>query len=365
MSADVLTLRARIAFPGFELEVAEELELGNVTAVFGPSGSGKSTLLRLIAGFEKPREGRIAMGDATWFDDARRIDVPAHRRPVGYVFQDSRLFPHLTVRGNLEYADRRSRRRPERYTLAETVEALGLRDLLHRRVSTLSGGEQRRVALARTLLTRPDLLLLDEPLTGLDRARKQEILPYLEQLPCFGMRTLYVSHDVEEIGRLAENVVVLAHGRVRSRGPAAEVIGSLNPGPATGYFDVSSLLQGRVVGHDARLRLTRIDVGGDTVSVPAEGRLRPGEAVRLRVLARDVALATRRPEAISIRNVLQGTVASIAADDESAHADVTVELKSARLRATLTRAAVEALGLSVGTPVFALVKSMSFEDRLP
>lgn len=365
MSADVLTLRARIAFPGFDLDVAEELHLGGVTAVFGPSGSGKSTLLRLIAGFERPGAGLIALGGTTWFDDRSGIDVPAHERPVGYMFQDGRLFPHLSVRGNLEYADRRSRARRARYTLSDTVEVFGLGELLQRRVGTLSGGERQRVALARTLLTRPDLLLLDEPLAGLDRARKHEILPYLEQLQRhFGTHVVYVSHDLDEVGRLAEHVIVLARGRARARGPAAEVIGSLDPGPATGDFEVSSLLHGVVAGHDLRLHLTRIDVGEDTVTVPADLRLRPGETARLRVLARDVALATRRPDGISIRNVLPGTVAAVACDDASAHADVTVELRSGRLRATLTRAAVEALELTTGKPVFALVKSMSFEDRL-
>lgn len=342
--------------------MAEELRLDGSTAVFGPSGGGKSTLLRLIAGFETPDAGRIAMDGGVWFDGTAGIDVPPYRRPVGYMFQDGRLFAHLTVGGNLEYADKRSSAVPQRYALSDVVDAFSLGSLLPRRIDALSGGERQRVALARTILTRPKLLLLDEPLAALDRSRKNEILPYLENLPRrFGIPSLYVSHDLDEVSRLADKVLVLAGGRVLNYGPAVDVIGSLDLEPITGSFEAGSLVEGRVSGHDARLKLTHIEVGGAAISMPLNERLSPGDAARLRIRARDVAVATTRPAGISIRNILPGHIAEIGSQPETTYAAVVIDLGSARLRARLTRASVEDLGLVTGMPVFALVKSVSFE----
>ena len=190
------------------------------------------------------------------------------------MFQDGRLFGHLSVFGNLAFADKRSRMTPEPYSLDEVVEAFALRPLLQRRINGLSGGERQRVALARTILTRPDLLLLDEPLAAIDRARKNEILPYLENLPArFGVPTLYVSHDIDEVSRLADNILVLADGRIRNYGPAVDLIGGLGAEPLVGSFEASSILVGRVTGHDVRLQLTHIELGRDSISVPFNDRL--------------------------------------------------------------------------------------------
>jgi molybdate transport system ATP-binding protein len=365
MPAEPLTLRARLAFEDFGLEVAEELSLSGITALFGPNGSGKSTLLRTIAGFEKPRSGRIALGGEVWFDSKAGIDLAAWRRPVGFMFQDGRLFEHLTVAGNLAYADRRSRSRPAAFGREEIIGALDLQPLLERRIGSLSGGERQRVALGRTILTRPRLLLLDEPLSALDRERKVEILPYIERLPSrFRLPAIYVSHAVEEVVRLAGQVLVLAGGRVRAHGSAASVIERLDLQSITGHFEAGSLLEARVTGHDRRLALTHVEVGGEPMVMPMVERLPEGERIRLRIRARDVAVATRRPEGISIRNVLPATVGEIAPEPETAMAEVFLMLPGGRIRARLTRASVEDLRLSEGMQVYALIKTVSFDRRL-
>lgn len=362
MSAEVLSLDIRLAFGDFELRVEEDIHTSGVTAIFGPSGSGKSTLLRTIAGFETPDAGRIVCGTDTWFDTDARINVPPHRRPVGFMFQDTRLFAHLDVAGNLDFAAKRKRRHNSRVERADVVAALDLESLLRRRIGSLSGGERQRVALARTLISGPRLLLLDEPLTALDRERKAEILPYLETLPRhFGIPTLYVSHDVDEIAELAERALVLAAGRTRLHGTIAEAIDSLDLQTLAGRFDAGALVEGRIAGHDTRLKITRVDLGGDDLTLPLVRHLEPGDPIRLRVRARDVALAIRKPEGLSIRNILPGTLATITVDASTGFVDATVATRGARIRARLTLAAAEDLNLAEGMPVYVLVKSVTFE----
>lgn len=363
MTGKPLSIRVAAMFGGFSLDVDEKLGPSGCTAVFGPSGGGKTTLLRLIAGFARPRAGRIAFGDDVWFDAAAHRETPAHRRPVGFLFQDARLFEHLSVEGNIGYADARSARAASAYGVDDVIDALDLEPLLDRRPQTLSGGERQRAALARTLMTRPKLLLLDEPLAALDRSRKSDILPYLEDLPRrFGLRTIYVSHDVDEVARLADDILVLDAGRVVLRGGAAHVIESLGAGG--GDYETSALIEGAVARHDVEHRLTYALIDGVEIAIPLVDRLAPGTAVRLRVRARDVALATERPQRISIRNVLPGVVADITETGDAPSVIVAVALGGARVLASVTRAAVADLDLAPGAPVFALIKSASFEGRV-
>lgn len=364
MSADTLHLQASLAVAGFSLAVDEQIDLDGVTAVFGPSGSGKSTLLRVIAGFATPSAGRIAFAGQVWFDSREGINLAPHRRPVGFMFQDARLFAHLDVAGNLAFAERRIRRTLPGFERQAVVAALDLEDLLARPVADLSGGERQRVALARTLLSAPRLLLLDEPLAALDRARKAEILPYLETLPRqFRLPTLYVSHDIDEVAGLADHMLVLAGGRVQQHGSAAAVVERLDLQPLAGRYEGGVLLEGRVSGHDERLQLSFVDVGGDRLTLPLLARVTDGDAVRVRIRARDVSIATRRPEGLSIRNVLPGTLTAVDSDARTGVAVASVQLQGAHIRARLTLAAVEELGLEAGMPVYALVKSVSFEGR--
>ena len=374
-----LEVDVRVEFGGFDLEVEQSMPAAGVTAVFGPSGSGKTTLLRSLLGFESGTRGRIALGGDVWLDSERGVRTPPSRRPVGCTFQDGRLFPHLDVAGNLRYADRRSRRgrddsapeakgRPRpgcsSVSFDDVVDALDLGPLLGRRSQTLSGGERQRVALGRALLSRPRLLLLDEPLSALDRRRKAEILPYLLALhPRFGIPTLYVSHAVDEVALLADRILVLADGRVQAFGGTVEVMEQLDLAPLTERFQAAAVLEAHVSAHDDEYRLSWLDLDGQRLSVPRIEHLGVGESARLLVRARDVSLATERPSPTSIRNVLSGVLVALHQDDATPFAEATVDLGSHRLRARITRASAAELGLEVGLPVFALLKSVSLDTR--
>ena len=374
-----LEVDVRVEFGGFDLEVEQSMPAAGVTAVFGPSGSGKTTLLRALLGFETGTRGRIALGGDVWLDSERGVRTPPYRRPVGCTFQDGRLFPHLDVAGNLLYADRRSLPGGDSWTLEakgrprpgcgsvsldDVVDALDLGPLLGRRSQTLSGGERQRVALGRALLSRPRLLLLDEPLSALDRRRKAEILPYLLALhPRFGIPTLYVSHAVDEVALLADRILVLADGRVQAFGGTVEVLEQLDLAPLTERFQAAAVLEARVSHHDDEYRLSWLDLGGQRLSVPRIEHLEVGESARLLVRARDVSLATERPSPTSIRNVLSGVLVALRQDESTPFAEATVDLGSHRLRARITRASAAELGLEVGSPVFALLKSVSLDTR--
>jgi len=326
-----------------------------VTALFGPSGSGKTTLVNILAGLIRPSEGRIALDGVPLFESARRIDVAVHRRGVGYVFQEARLFPHLSVRGNLGYGRRMAAlagRRGDGDEFDRVVALLGIAALLDRKPAGLSGGEAQRVAIGRALLARPRLLLMDEPLAALDTARKAEILPFLERVAAeTRVPIVYVSHSVPEVVRLAGTVVALDHGRVVACGPADTVIGGLD---ATSSDDAGAVLDAVVAGEEAD-GLTRLDTPAGPLLVPALGRP-AGARLRLLVRARDVLVAREEPHGLSALNVLPATVTAIGAPHGAA-VDVSLAAGSAVIHARLTRRAVEALALAPGRPCFAIVKA--------
>ncbi len=346
----------------FSLDVDFEVPARGITALFGPSGCGKTTLLRCIAGLSR-LAGRLAVGEQVWQDDSARICRKPHERPVGYVFQEASLFSHLSVRRNLLYgARRRSRsRRDEELAFDPVVALLEIGSLLGRLPAALSGGERQRVAIGRALLSRPRLLLMDEPLSGLDQGAKEGILPYLETLhERLSIPILYVSHDLREVARLADTVIVMAAGKRVIDGPVEEILERLDLGLAAGPFETGVVLRARVSGQDSRFRITRLDLGGQPVVIPAAD-LPVGEEVRLRVRSRDVAIATARPDSISVRNVLPGRVLEIVEDAGTAFAEVLVDIGAGRVRARITRDASADLGLTVGKEVFALVKSISLD----
>jgi len=357
-----LTVDIARRFAGFALEIAQGFPGTGITALFGPSGCGKSTLLRIIAGLDRGAAGRVVHGDTVW--QGPGVFVPPHRRGVGHVFQDTRLFPHLTVRGNLRYADRRARGVPVGYGFDDVVDALDLAPLLARRSGQLSGGERQRVAIGRALLARPRLLLMDEPLAALDTRRKGEILPHIARLPiAFGLPVVYVTHAVEEVTQVCDRIVALAAGRVVATGGVAEVLARLDLAEMQGRFEAGTVLAGRIGAQDAGLHLTRVDLrGGGVIEVPQIG-LAAGQAVRLRVRARDVSLALARPAGLSIRNMLDAVVLRIDPDPASAFAEVLLDLGDQHLRARVTRAAVADLALVPGQPVVALVKAVSFDRQ--
>nr|WP_298688714.1 molybdenum ABC transporter ATP-binding protein [uncultured Dongia sp.] len=353
-----LSFDLSIAFGDFSLAVAERLPLQGITALFGPSGCGKSTLLRILAGLERRAVGHIMLAGETWQDG--EISIPTYRRGIGYVFQDARLFPHLDVASNLRYAEKRSQGMSSAIHFDQVVVALDLGDLLRRSAPSLSGGERQRVAIGRTLLTRPRLLLMDEPLASLDFKRKGEILPYIERLPdAFGVPIIYVTHDIEEVARLADRMIVLQNGRVVVTGDVESVLARLDLPGGNEQFEAGAALTAHVLRHDPHYRLSQLDLHGQTIMVPQIDAA-IGSSLRLRIRARDVAIATERPSAISVRNILSVHILEIMATLDSPHADILLDIGGSTLRARITRQSVDELQLAPGHAVFAVVKSVSF-----
>jgi molybdate transport system ATP-binding protein len=343
---------------GFSLD-AEFVSQGRVTALFGRSGAGKSTLVNLIAGLLRPDRGVIEIDDTRLFDSDKRIDLPAHKRRIGYVFQEGRLFPHLSVRANLLFGRRYAARRRRWSSLDEVVELLGISALLDRRPAALSGGEKQRVAIGRALLSSPQLLLMDEPLAALDQERKGDILPFIERLrDRMQMPIVYVSHAVGEVSRLADTVVLLDRGKVAAVGSVNDVLGSRITDYADGT-EAGVILAAMVVGHDRENGISRLTHPAGDLSVPLVD-LPVGAPVRLRIRARDVALAVGDPGRISIRNRLSGTVTAI---DDGPAPTVTVRVNIAGdpLIASVTRDAIRDLDLKIGAAVTALIKSAAFD----
>ena len=354
-----IEVRVHLPWPGFTLDVDLRLPGRGVTALFGHSGSGKTTLLRCIAGLERAPGARVSFHGELWQDG--RQWLPTHRRPLGYVFQEASLFPHLTVAGNLRFGLKRAG--ADAAVLDQAVELLGIAALLDRRPDRLSGGERQRVGIARALALRPRVLLMDEPLAALDNARKREILPYLERLRDeLDLPILYVSHASDEVARLADHLVVLERGRVQAEGPLAQVLTRLDGGPLLGD-DAAVVLSGHLAERDENWHLARVTFPGGQLWTRDPG-LPVGRPVRVRVLARDVSLARQAPWSSSIQNVLTGQVDALAADQHPAVALVRVNVGDAaggqaQLLARLTRRAAASLALEPGTPVWVQVKSVA------
>ncbi|MHA6346115.1 molybdenum ABC transporter ATP-binding protein [Roseivivax sp. CAU 1761] len=349
-----LAVRMRHRMGAFALDVDITAPDG-VTVLFGRSGSGKTSVVSAVAGLLRPEAGRIRLGDRVLYDSARGLDVPVHRRRVGYVFQEARLFPHLSVRDNLGYAARVARRPAA--GLGRIAELLGIGPLLERRPGALSGGEAQRVAIGRALLAEPEILLMDEPLAALDAARKAEILPYLERLRAeTGVPILYVSHNLAEVARLATHVVVMEAGRVRRAGPAEDVLSDPELVRILGLREAGAVLRARVLRH-APDGVSELEFSGGRLCLPTVDAA-PGTEIRVRILAQDVTLALERPRAISALNVLPVEVVALR---EGAGPGATVQLRSGQdvLLARVTRRSAAALGLAPGTACFAILKSVA------
>ena len=361
----MIEAQLRLARRDFTLDVALELPARGVSALFGASGCGKTTLLRALAGLERAA-GRVAIDGELWQDDATGRFVPTHRRALGYVTQEAALFPHLDVRRNLGYGLCRIAPTARRISLDDIVDLLGLGALMARRPATLSGGERQRVAIARALATSPRLLLLDEPLSALDAARKAELLPCLERLnEALAIPIVYVSHAIDEVARLADHLVLMDAGRVRAAGPLADTLARLDlPLPLGEAAGV--VLDGVVGAHDARWHLARLDVDGEDCSLWARDQgFALGRRVRLRVLARDVSLARTAQTGSSIGNQLRATVEAIADDTDDEHPAlvlVRVRVGSVPLLARLTRRSAHALELAPGLAVWAQVKTVALME---
>jgi molybdate transport system ATP-binding protein len=359
-----LSIDIRHRLGSFELAAKFETG-GGLVALFGRSGSGKTSIVNIIAGLIRPDHGRVTNEDVVLLDTARGTFVPRHRRRIGYVFQEGRLFPHLTVRQNLLYGRFFAPQDARREDLDGVVDLLGLAGLLDRRPGRLSGGEKQRVAIGRALLAGPRLLLMDEPLASLDEARKGEILPYIERLrdqSCVPI--VYVSHSLAEVARLASTVVLVAEGKVAALGSTADVMHRLDLFPLTGRAEAGAIVEATVERHDEAFGLTELRSRAGLWRLP---RLDSpiGTRLRLRVRARDVMLAKSAPADLSALNIVPGVVADLAGAGGAMGPIVEIKLdcNGDVLIARLTRYSVERLGLARGLQIHALVKSVALDRR--
>ncbi|MDE1174349.1 MAG: molybdenum ABC transporter ATP-binding protein [Parvibaculaceae bacterium] len=365
MSGEILQADLRARLGTLELELS--LKAGNgTTAIVGPSGAGKTSLLRIIAGLHRQAEGRISFGDHVFHDSAAGIFLKPEKRRIGYVFQEPRLFPHMSVARNLDYGARR-RGIASAGARDEIITLLGLANLLERLPHKLSGGEAQRVAMGRTLLSSPRLLLMDEPMANLDLRRRREIMPFLEMLhQRLSLPILYVSHNLDEVIRLADNVLVIDRGRVFATGGTAQVLNrpdvqQLLAGTPGMDADLGTILDASISAHEPEKMITRLSLGGGLeLRVPLRHE-QPGTALRLRLHARDIAIATQTPHGLSIRNSLPGRIDRINVAP-GGQRDVTIRLDGGgniEITARVTQGAVDDLQLARGHAVWALVKSVA------
>lgn len=359
----VLDIAVRHRLGDFSLDAAFASD-GRLTALFGSSGSGKTSLVNVIGGLIRPQSGHVTVDGEVLVDTQAGIVLPKHRRRIGYVFQEARLFPHLSVRQNLLFGRWFAPKQASHSSdLDSVLQLLGISHLLARRPGALSGGEKQRVAIGRALLANPRLLLMDEPLASLDEARKAEILPYIERLRDeAGIPIVYVSHSMAEVARLATTVALVEAGRITACGPTAEILSRLDLAARPGAPEASSLIEAEVAGFDAEFGLASLETRAGPLQI-ARGGLAAGQSLRLRILASDVLVSLAPLTGISALNVMSGTVAEIG--PRSGEGGSTLHLRIAcrgeMLTARVTAKSAAVLGLEIGKPVQAVIKSVSVE----
>ena len=362
MSTPPISLQLALQRANFQLEVDINVPSRGVTVLFGPSGSGKTTVLRCVAGLERA-SGRIAIGNQVWQDDQPHSFVPTWRREVGYVFQEASLFEHLDVRRNLEFGLNRLRieRQAAHAALDDAIDLLGIGALLDRSTVNLSGGEKQRVAIARALVTKPKILLLDEPLASLDIARRKEILPWLERLHReLQIPVIYVTHSLDELARLADHVVMLDQGRVSASGNLQDICTHPIMAMAAGD-EAGVVIESTIQRIDREFHLAEVGFGNGTLWV-RDGGSEAGAPIRLRILARDVSLATSAQSSSTIQNVIPGMIESITGEAHASQALVTVRCGEAMLLSRVTHRALATLQLRTESPVWCQVKSAALID---
>ncbi len=355
-----LQVQLRKKLEPFELEVDFECKPG-VTALFGRSGCGKTSLIEQIAGLMAPDSGRIQVDDRVLFDSTTATNVAVRKRRIGYVFQDARLFPHLSVANNLRYGEWLTPKTERYVSSANVLELLALGPLLQRRPATLSGGERQRVAIGRALLCSPRILLMDEPLSALDGARKRDIIPYLERLRDeMRIPIVYVSHALEEVARLADTVVLLHDGQQQAVGSPQTVLTRLDLRAHTGRYEASSIVPATVQSHQPEFAVSILQTSAGRL-IAAQLDRPVGSNVRLRLRARDISITKQPVQHSSVRNQLRGVIVDIA-EEEGAFAEVLLELPdNTRLLVRVARINLKVLQLSIGDSAFASIKTAALD----
>tara|TARA_Y100001956_G_C4102732_1_gene178450 strand:- start:123 stop:1220 length:1098 start_codon:yes stop_codon:yes gene_type:complete len=340
-----------------------ELPPKGISAIFGRSGAGKTSLINVVSGLSTPDIGSISINGDLLYDSQLKVDVPTHKRNVGYVFQDARLFPHYKVKGNLLYGVKPY----DREHFIQIVELLALEPLLGRYPNQLSGGEKQRVAIGRALLSKPNILLMDEPLASLDLPRKREVLPFLERLAhSVEIPIIYVSHSLNEVLRLAENMVVIDDGKIAASGTLEQVWSSKAMKPWQSFSEQSSLFEAIVAEHSEDYALSKVHLAPDVSLWVQKIDGNVGDSVRLQVRANDVSLVFDKPQRTSIRNIIKSKVAAIETHQQSDKQSVSVTLKlseSCFLVATITTWAKDDLQLVEGMELYAQIKGVSVTQR--
>jgi molybdate transport system ATP-binding protein len=357
----VLSVNITKAFGSFRLETQFEVEEGSITAIFGKSGAGKTSTINAIAGLTRPDVGVIQIGNTTLFDQNLKINLPIYKRQIGYVFQDDRLFPHMTVRNNLIYGTPKNRDVANSLNLTDITVLLELAPLLERRPKTLSGGEKQRVAIGRALLSNPKLLLMDEPLASIDVQHRFEILPFIQRVrEKTGITIIYVTHALEEVIFIADQIILLSEGQVTAQGTVEEIMSRLDLHPMTSRFDAGAVISATYSGYDREFDLGELSFDGGTLRI-AGLNAEIGIHLRAHIRARDVSLMLDKPKDTSVLNVFKGELIEIR-HEEGPQLDLLINIGTP-LIARITRKSLNDLNLDIGSKVYAMIKAVAIDRR--
>ena len=357
----MLSVNITQAFGSFRLETQFEVEEGSITAIFGKSGAGKTSTINAIAGLTRPDVGVIQIGNTTLFDQNLRINLPIYKRQIGYVFQDDRLFPHMTVRNNLIYGTPKNRDVANSLNLTDITGLLELAPLLERRPRTLSGGEKQRVAIGRALLSNPKLLLMDEPLASIDVQHRFEILPFIQRVrEKIGITIIYVTHALEEVIFIADQIILLSEGQVTAQGTVEEIMSRLDLHPMTSRFDAGAVISATYSGYDREFDLGELSFDGGTLRI-AGLNAEIGIHLRAHIRARDVSLMLDQPKDTSVLNVFKGELIEIR-HEEGPQLDLLINIGTP-LIARITRKSLNDLNLDIGSKVYAMIKAVAIDRK--
>ena len=357
----MLSVNITKAFGSFRLETQFEVEEGSITAIFGKSGAGKTSTINAIAGLTRPDVGVIQIGNTTLFDQNLKINLPIYKRQIGYVFQDDRLFPHMTVRNNLIYGTPKTRDVANSLNLTDITGLLELAPLLERRPRTLSGGEKQRVAIGRALLSNPKLLLMDEPLASIDVQHRFEILPFIQRVrEKTGITIIYVTHALEEVIFIADQIILLSEGQVTAQGTVEEIMSRLDLHPMTSRFDAGAVISATYSGYDREFDLGELSFDGGTLRI-AGLNAEIGIHLRAHIRARDVSLMLDKPKDTSVLNVFKGELIEIR-HEEGPQLDLLINIGTP-LIARITRKSLNDLNLNIGSKVYAMIKSVAIDRK--